>query len=50
MQAQRFGAGGRDWDDSDIITITGIKLNGSRSCFVVIRVRPSTFRLFIRGH
>jgi tripartite-type tricarboxylate transporter receptor subunit TctC len=24
--------------------------NGSRSCFVVIRVRPSTSRLFIRGH
>jgi hypothetical protein len=33
MEAQRFGAGGRD---SNIITIIGIELNGSRSCFVVI--------------
>src|SRR5437016_2862042 len=29
--------------------VVGIKLNGSRSCFVVIRVRPSTSRLFILG-
>jgi hypothetical protein len=41
-------------DDSkrrcDNYHIIGIELNGSRSSFVVIRVRPSTSRLFIRGH